>query len=401
MRTYLAIFCGLSLVSVGSVATLNYVVDPYLIHQWDTPQLQRLRPQREKLNAWGKTYAIARYRPAVLYLGNSRTEVALPAPHPAFGGAAVFNGALSGASVGDMVAMARHALALGPPDTVVWGIDGPSFSMVVGNSDFDRELVADGSAYLPRRVLLDLKRALTLDMTLDSVSLLSGSFGSMCRSNLAFYGQRDIDCMVDRKHGWRGTAAAVRPRMSDFVRGDGPTDAAMSEFDAALGALCQAGTKVRSYINPTHASMHVVLYSAGKWNALERWQQRLTGITARRRAAGCDIRLYDFSGFNSVTMEPLPQASGASEMRYYWEPSHYRDNVGRMLIQAMFGGDPGAGVPEDFGVELTPQSVAIHQLAQRTARDNYMRSNPVEAEIARGVARSEAFAQAQRESGRR
>ncbi|MFD2367914.1 hypothetical protein [Pseudoduganella sp. GCM10020061] len=389
MRKYLAIFCGVSLLSVGSVAALNYVVDPYMIHQWDTPEVQRLRPPREKLSAWGKTYAVARYRPAVLYLGNSRTELALPAPHPAFGGAPSFNAALSGASLGDMVAMARHAMALGPVDTVVWGIDAPSFSLVLGTLDFDRELVASGGDYLPRRALLDVKRALTLDMTLDSVSLLRGSFGSVCRSNLAFNGQRDESCIVDHMQGWGGTAAAVRPRLAEFVRGEGPTAAALSSFDAALGALCSSGTRIRAYINPTHASMHVALHAAGKWQALERWQQRLAGIAARRRAAGCDLRLYDFSGFNSITAEPLPQASGAREMRYYWEPSHYRANVGRMLIQAMFGGDPQAQVPAGFGVELTPESIAIHQLAQRAARDSYIANNPVEAAIARSVAREE------------
>ncbi|HYE40412.1 MAG TPA: hypothetical protein VEB23_10795, partial [Ramlibacter sp.] len=245
MRKYLAVFCGVSTLAVGSVASLNYVVDPYLIHQWGTPEVQRLRPPREKLSAWGKTYAIARYRPAVLYLGNSRTELALPAPHPAFGDAPVFNGALSGASLGDMVAMARHATALGPLDTVVWGIDAPSFSLVLGTLDFDRELVASGGAYLPRRALLDVKRALTLDMTLDSVSLLRGSFGSVCRSNLAFHGQRDASCIADHMQGWGGTAAAVRPRLSEFVRGEGPTDGALAAFDAALGDLCRGGTRVR------------------------------------------------------------------------------------------------------------------------------------------------------------
>lgn len=401
MRSYLAIFGGVSLLAVGSVATLNYVVDPYLIHQWGTPEVQRLRPPREKLSAWGKTYAIARYRPAVLYLGNSRTELALPTRHPAFGDAPVFNGALSGASLGDAVAMARHAMAVGPLETVVWGIDAPSFSLGAGTLDFDRELVAGSASYLPRRALLDVKRGLTLDMTIDSVSLLRGSFGSVCRSNLAFNGQRDESCIVDHMQGWGGTAAAVKPRLSEFVRGQGPTDDALASFDAALGQLCKAGTKVRAYINPTHASMHVALHAAGKWRALERWQERLSGIAARRRARGCDVRLYDFSGFNSVTAEPLPQSSGAREMRYFWEPSHYRANVGRMLIQAMFGGDPGAGVPAGFGVELTPRTLALHQLEQRVAREHYVKANPIDAQIARAVARAEVFALAARRAGTR
>ena len=54
-RRYVAVFCGIGLAATGTVAALNYQVDPYLIHQWNTPHLQRLLPGREKLSPWGKT----------------------------------------------------------------------------------------------------------------------------------------------------------------------------------------------------------------------------------------------------------------------------------------------------------------------------------------------------------
>ncbi len=78
MRAYVIRFCCLSGTLVAAVAGFNYVVDPYLTHQWDTPDVQRLRPPREKMSVWGKTYAVARYRPSILYIGNSRTELGVP-----------------------------------------------------------------------------------------------------------------------------------------------------------------------------------------------------------------------------------------------------------------------------------------------------------------------------------
>src|ERR1700741_552202 len=104
MRRYTMWLCGISGLCVGAVAAINYTVDPYLTHQWDTPAVQRLRPPRERLSVWSKTYAVARYQPKVIYLGNSRTEVGVPAPLPVFEGRTVFNGALSGASAGDAMA---------------------------------------------------------------------------------------------------------------------------------------------------------------------------------------------------------------------------------------------------------------------------------------------------------
>ena len=389
MRTYVGLFCCVSGLLVGGTAALNYVIDPYLTHQWDSPLVQRLRPPREKLSAWSKTYAVARYRPTVLYLGNSRTELGLPVQLPVFAGETVFNAALSGASLADAVAMARHAMQVGRLSTVVWGLDAPSFSMVTGTMDFDRALVADGDAYFLRRGLLNLKRALTVDMTRDSFNLLAGSFGAVCRSSLAFYGQRDDRCIADHMAGWGGTAAAVAPRLREFMRGEGPASEALSALDAALADLCRGGARVRLYLNPTHASMADALFWRGKWPALEGWMRALAAQATQRRSAGCDLKLFDFSGFNAITTEPLPQASGRKEMTYYWEPSHYRANVGRMVMQRMFGGSADLA-PAGFGVELLPSTIEAHLAAQRAARDTYHREHVIEAELARKLALVEA-----------
>ncbi|WP_229259602.1 hypothetical protein [Duganella aceris] len=387
MRAYLTIFSAITAITLGAVATLNYVVDPYLMHQWDTPQVQRLRPAREKLSPWGKTYALARYRPSVLYAGNSRTELGLPVQPALFGGKPVFNGALSGASVGDAVALVRHAAMAGGGqrlDTVVWGIDAPSFSLDGGNTDFERDLVATDSFYFWRRGLIDLKRALTIDMTMDSLRLLRGTFGQRCLSSLARYGQRDERCVLDHVDGWGGTSGAIVPRLREFIRAVGPTAEAMREFDVAVSGLCNAGTRVRLYINPTHAMSSDALYWSGKWPSMERWQRRLAELTHLRRTLGCDIRLFDFSGFNSITTEAIPQVSGDAVMRYYWEPSHYRVNVGRMILARLFGKQ--SYVSEDFGVELTPSSLPAHQSAQRALRDRYHQLHPVETSLVVDVA---------------
>ena len=383
-RSYVAIFVGCSGAALAAVAGLNYQLDPYLTHQWGTPRMQRLRPPREKLSAWGKTYAVSQLRPQVVYIGNSRTELGLPPDYPAFAGKHVFNSALSGASLSDAIGMASHAAYFGPLDTVVWGIDAPSFHMAVGNTDFNHDLVADGPFYPARRTLLNLKRALTIDMTRDSINLLLGRFGQVCHSSLVFRGQRDDDCISDRIHGWGGTRAAILPRLREFVRGDGPSDEGMRALGSTVGRFCADGTRLRLYVNPTHAMMLDTLYWAGKWQPVEAWQTALATMVAARRAQGCNVRLYDFSGFNSVTTEAVPQASGVNEMRYYWESSHYRANVGRMILARMFGGSET--VPADFGVELLPATMSSHLAALRAGRERYHQDHPVETAMAKAIA---------------
>lgn len=385
MRAYLNLFCGLSATVVGAVGALNYVLDPYLTHQWDTPPIQELRPVRERLGAWAKTYALARYRPDVVYVGNSRTEVGLPAHPSLFGGRAVFNAGLSGATLGEADMMARHAARVSRLHTLVWGLDAPSFSLEVGNPELDESLLADGAGYLARRALLNLKRAVSVDMTQDSWRLLSGGREGVCRSSLAFLGQRDTACLQHRFAQNGGTEAAVQPRLGEFVRGIGPTADALKVFQARLAELCVQGTRVRLYVNPTHALMQDALYWSGKWDAMETWLETLASAADRHRAAGCDVTLHDFSGFNSVTSEPVPQASGRKDMAYYWEPSHYRDNVGRMILSRILG--DGGLAPQDFGVALTAARLPAHLAAVRAARDKYHVDHAAETAYARAAAK--------------
>jgi hypothetical protein len=383
MRRYVLIFLVCCAIVIGVVAGLNYLVDPYLIHAWDSAQVQRLRSTQEKLSAWSKTYAVARFKPEVLYLGNSRTELGLPADWPAFEGRTVFNAALSGASLADMILMARHAANVRPLDTVVWGLDAPSFAMVAGNTDFVPELVADGPFYPLRRSLLTFQRVLTLEMVGDSLRQLSGQQARICRSSLALNGQRDGACMAYRIHGWGGTQAAVAPRTREYLHGAGPTEEGMQALATSLSALCADATRVRLYINPTHAMTQDTLYWAGKWPAVERWMAALAALAEGERARGCDLKVYDFAGYNNVTSEAIPQVSGRSDMVNYWEPSHYRDRVGRMILARMFG---GGTAPEDFGVELTPAVLPAYLKQLRVARERYHRVHPLETAWAQAIA---------------
>lgn len=383
-RRYLLWFCACVLTALLAVSAFNYRIDPYLLHQWDSPLLQRLRPTHEKLSVWGKTYAVARYRPAVVYIGNSRTEMGLPtAVRPLFGGLTVFNSAVSGASIADAILLAEHAARVSHVDTLVWGIDAPSFSMELGSAGVEPDLTQGGPAFFVRRAVLNVKRGLTVDMTHDSWRILNGSYGGVCLSSLALWGQRDQSCISDRIHGWGGTARAMLPRLQEFGDGLGPTVPAMQAFDASIGKLCRGGTRLRLYINPTHALTMDALYWRGKWPAMEQWQGELAQLGQRYREQGCDVRLFDFSGFNSITSEAIPQVSGQREMRYYWEASHYRDNVGHLVLARLFGGE--GVVPDDFGVELTPASVPAHHAAMRIARDHYHQAHAEETAFLRAA----------------
>lgn len=379
MKPYLAVAAGLPMLLVGAIAATNYALDPYLIHQWDSPQVQRLRQPVEKLNAWGKAYAIAVYRPDTVYLGNSRTELGLAVPAAA--PARVFNAALSGSTVGDALRMFEHVRHVAPVRSVVWGIDAPSFTLAVGNGELERGVLATDDAYLARRVWLDLQRAVSLDMTGASLAILSGTAQQVCRASLARHGQRDSACMRHRIAGWGGTSAVVGARTREFLRGEGPRDAALPALEASVRSAC--ALQWRLYVNPTHAMTIDALYWAGRGPQYEAWLRRLAALGARLRGAGCDVRIHDFSGFNGVTSEPVPRAGDRADMRNYWETSHYREQVGAAILARLAGG-PAA--PDGFGGELLPAAMDGRIDALRAALRAYRASRPYEAGLAQRIA---------------
>lgn len=383
-RRYLVCFLACVGLVLGAVSFLNYQVDPYLLHQWDSPLLQRPRQLNEKLGAWAKTYAVARYRPAIIYIGNSRTEMGLPTRVRAlFDGKRIFNSAVSGASIGDAIRLAEHAARVSRVETMVWGIDAPTFSLDMGAARVEDSLTGARHGFFVQRALVNLKRGLTLDMTQDSVRILTGHAGDTCRSNLAVYGQRDETCTLKGIKHWLGTKDAIPVRLQEFGDGLGPTPPSTPALDASIGKLCRSGTRLRLYINPTHALTLYALHWRGKWDAMQAWQRGLVRLVERHRAQGCDVRLHDFSGFNSITTEATPLVSGKPDMHYYWEVSHYRDNVGRLILARLFGGDTPA--PADFGVELTQASIDAHQAATRAARERYRVEHAREAAYAQRV----------------
>ena len=362
-----------------ATVTINYVVDPYLIHQWDTKHIQRLSPAQQKIMPWAKTYAASRYRPEVVYLGSSRTEIGLPTESQLFAGKRVFNLALMGASFGDAVNMLRHTSVFHRPEIVVWGLDyGNQFKEERGNSDFIPALVAKDPSYPIWRTFLNIKRSVSMNMAGESLKVLSGFSEQKCRSLLATYGQKSSLCLEHIMRNEGGTAKAFDKIMQkNKPLGNPPNvQATLQSLDRVTDAYCRKGTKFRLYLQPVHA-LAELSYWATHQEDLDNWKRSLVTVMDARRRQGCDIRLIDFSGFNRITTEEIPQSTGHENMLYYWEHSHYRSEVGQIILEKLFRKDR-LEVADDFGVELTGETIEQHLSDFRKKRSQYITSHPRE-----------------------
>lgn len=361
------------------IVTLNYVVDPYFIHQWNSPLLQRLSPAQQKIMPWAKTYAAYRYQPEVIFLGSSRTEIGLPTDSHLFAGKRVFNLAISGASFGDAANMLRHTAFFHRPEIVVWGLDyGWQFREKTGNTDFGKELVAKGPYYPIWRTFLNIKRSISMAMAGDSLSIVSGKAEQSCLSLLAYNGHKSWQCLEVIMRNEGGTKKAFEEVLKKKEPLGNPEDVAATVqlLNRVTEEYCRNGTVFRFYIQPIHA-LAELSYWATPGEDLDNWKRALVQMIEARRKGGCDIQLYDFSGFNSITTEEIPQATGKDTMQHYWEQSHYRSEVGLRILEKLL--QAGERVEEHaFGVLLRGDTIEQHLLNFRQSRQKYIAEHPKE-----------------------
>jgi hypothetical protein len=115
-----------------------------------------------------------------------------------------------------------------------------------------------------------------------------------------------------------------------------------------------------------------MLAENGHWAEVENWKVALADI-ATRYQRDCNIKIFDFSGFNSLTAERIDRMTPEMGLANYWEASHFRDNVGKLVLRRLFAPDPS--LPTDFGRELNNDTVAAINSLSNRERANFLLSH--------------------------
>jgi hypothetical protein len=190
-------------------------------------------------------------------------------------------------------------------------------------------------------------------------------------------GQRDYFLAIDRRE--IGFKLPAEPREAAGPAGP-PKPPPENSFDyiRRIVAFCRDHRiDLRIYITPAHAHQMELSAMMGEWSQIEGGKRRLVALLdddARRRRAP-PFPLWDFSGYSSVTTEPLPPRGG--EMRFYWDSSHFKAEVGDWVLDRLLGvSRAGHPTPADFGRPLTAQTVDAVLGEERQGRDAYEASHP-------------------------
>jgi hypothetical protein len=361
-RKFALLVVSINMAFILFVGVTNFCIDGDSSRH--LPNDPSIIPRTTNHSALSKLHFIYKQQPEVMYFGSSRVEVGLPVEPDLFRNMSIYNAALSANTLGNTIPLIMHVLGGYTPKVIVLGVDFVSFTANPSpESNLDMTLLSsDFSEYRLKRLWYDIKRAVTVDASAHSITALRAMFKHQPYDpidGIASVGGRTSEQEMLRLTATRGQYVQAFQRTLQYADRKPPSPAEMRAglkmFEDFVSTACARKITVRVFSNPRHALAEYMLAKNGHWAEVEHWKAALADIATRYQSK-CDLKIFDFAGFNSVTTEPIDGITPAAGLANYWEASHFKAKVGDLILKRIFNRD--TSVPPDFGRELTNETVS-------------------------------------------
>ena len=385
IKKYMMIFFG-GLLLVGS---FNFIVDPQKI--FAVVDIKGFNHEKPFITTGGmrklKSLEIERGNYDTILLGTSRTEVALYPLHPAFKSSLVYNAGLSGTNMFEIYKVFQFTKNNTKKSTVILGLDFLTFSNkrnVSGN--FNDSRFANKNIF---SIYID--GILSMKNTIQSLITLT----KQERTDISYingFRNRKITDINHRKvfHKVLKNYLTKQNTYAGFSYSKNRLDL----FRKFVEDCRQKNIKLYLFISPIHARQIEAMRVLNIFPEFEQWKRDLVQIIAEDTVENPNkqpILLWDFSGYNSITTEAIPPAGSKQEMKWYWESSHYKKELGDMLLDIMFNyPQKPKNTPNDFGVIINSSNIELHLERIRAEQARYQQNFPQEVEEVEKLARETA-----------
>lgn len=349
---YIRVFFLTTLALLALACAVNWFVDPYGMY-W-SPRIvgvNAVKPASPNRVRVTKAYRAPLVNPEVLLVGNSRIEMGVSPEHPAFGGQSVYNLGLPGAGVAMQLDYALNTIRLsGAVTRVILSVDFVDF--LYSSQSLERwqqsgtqpQYLQRLAAFMPewRSRGFRMQEKAALVFSLDS---LFASVGSLSRQNglsssIGPRGQNSgaVYQAIIANEGIKPLFVQKIQELESRLDGKAfvlrrDANTLSPAFDALrtfLTAMQDRGIKVDVFINPYHFSYVMLLNDMGLSQLFLEWKELLVKQIDDGRTD--PVQLWDFSGFGQEVMEPLPSKDIGESMAWFWEPAHYREQLGDKVI---------------------------------------------------------------------
>ncbi|MBL1264992.1 hypothetical protein [Candidatus Methylomicrobium oryzae] len=366
-------------------AIINISVDPFEL--FGSPKIEgfnRLKPEYAKHVRMIKAHQVRIRQPEVLVIGSSRVDLGLDPDHPALMQTDVgaYNLALSSANIYEILRYIQHAHAVKPLKQVVIGLDFFMFNVNKSNEpDFDELRLISNNRGWYKDIINSLLSYDGLSASLSTLTHQREISVSQYLSN-GFRDDSQHWKTIQKKGGHR--RATINNESYTLKAADGfvffsienknPISSTYEYFKQILLFCKFNNIDLRLFISPEHARKLILIDTIGLWKIYEDWKINLTQLIKLNAPS---YSLWDFSGFNQITTEPFPELSdNLTQMRWYWESSHYKKETGNIILNKLLGKDEKErNKYPDFGVQLTLQNIDSILEQNRAQREAYIKQN--------------------------
>lgn len=387
MRRYLAAFLVSAIMTALALAAINWTVDPYAIFRTqgllEKAQIKPLLTLNERVF---KTVRLAREKLDVIVLGTSRADIGLDPQHLAVGRSA--NLATFDQPIDETRRLFELAASHSDLQSAVIGLDFFTFNAL---RQLPSDFVTDNFEAI-RPVQLAFSVTTTMDSWKHHKQKTAGP-GDCCYSNGARIpspsplGHYRSHFMSSEEMYLQSKYLPAPTCKYEFSSQKTNQPSSLQDMRAIVALAHARHIALKLFISPSHARQWEVISNAGLTDKWEEWKRALVQINVEEaaRAKRPAFPLRDFSGYNAISTEAVPAEGDMKRtMRWYSDSSHYTLALGNVVLDRISGSaihEPG--VPDDFGVLLTPATLENQLVLVRQGHARYRAMHPEdEAEIA-------------------
>lgn len=359
------------LMLIALIIGITWIVDPFDI--FASPKIEHFNANKPKVARHSRVYKaciLQKMKPQVIFLGTSRTESGMDPNNKNFGRDRVFNCAISAGVPVEYEYYTDLAMKNGVKHIII-GLDIFAFySNDLLHAGFDKEVF---KGYIP------LKYYLSLDAFQSSLKTI----GSRKAAALLQTGridpvilQKDLEDLGSYKKSF--ISSEQHYFTGNYGGGFCSTQTEHWEaYERILDKAYQHNVKVTLFISPSHARQWEVLDRAQGYGIFEEFKHRLVFINEQTAFKNKKepFALWDFSGYGPLTTEEVPKTEKGI-MKWYWDSSHYKKELGDIVLDRMFDGNFSGGEEyPNFGVILTSKNIEKHLNQLRTDRIKWQDSH--------------------------
>lgn len=324
-------YCGILLTAfitlLLAVATINYVVNPYLMFE-DALSYFDKKPEADSRVRTFKKYQGENGDYQTVIIGNSRVEMGLDPKSALFKYSPVYNAGVPGLSLQGQLAYGQNVIASNPIKQVFIAVDFVDFLSRPEKHEyspyvFEQDLFSDYSASL-----------LSLDALVSSFyTVVNQSQFASTRTKEGFNPGNDYipilqyegqDVLTSQKLKSLSEQLSAQAYDSDLQKSDAYSP--LNNLLSKVSEYTEQGIAVTVFINPYQDLYYDALRKQNLFDGFATWKVDMESVLKNK------VHYFDFTDLGLRHSSTLNKDN---KLMYFWEPAHYKKGLGDVMLIEM------------------------------------------------------------------